>query len=672
MSQHHQNSTSEPTVLTLHPTPAGVQVCDAQGIPLLRDLCTRVTLSDGSHWDTHPAAWQASTRGWRAWATPGGIKRPVGDFRLGWHIEPIPTGLVFTSTLINTGPAPLNLRHLDVLAAQIRVPSGTSGKLLVRQTGYQSWSHASPLQNIEEQPPLPGGSIAGPWQPEAPADRFWSPWCTALHPPNAPCLVWGFLTALRALGCIGVSNAQAMLTCVARQYLENLAVGPGCSWESDPLLLLAGNEETKLLEIYARAAKAEAPESPPGTRPALEDPPSGWCSWYTRYEQVREADIFTTAAQLAQKKATIDVIVVDDGYQAAIGDWLTANAKFPSGMATVARQIAETGYRAGLWWAPFIAAENSATWREHPDWFLRDINGTPTLALFNWNTRCYALDLTHPAVLSHLRETTHHLVQTCGFSFLKLDFLYAGALPGHRHDRRRTSIQAYRQGLLAIRQAASPAFLLGCGAPLLPSVGLVDAMRVGPDVASQWSDPDPEHSAPALLNALRTTLARGWMHPHWWFNDPDCVFLSDTHLPANGDERQTHATAALLTGGLLIFSDPIEALHAWEWQMWATLQNAKCGGLYALSPNAQGLATRAWGHSRTDKLQRWLAYFNWSEQPQSATFQPTDWPDLPPGPWEIQSVWQNKTWHAVRSVSLGNIPPHGACLLSLRPSPADA
>ena len=70
-----------------------------------------------------------------------------------------------------------------------------------------------------------------------------------------------------------------------------------------------------------------------------------------------------------------------------------------------------------------------------------------------------------------------------GIDYFKIDFVYAGALAGRRHQDL-PPVEAYRRGLRLIREAIGPdAYLLGCGVPILPSIGLVDAMRVGPDIA---------------------------------------------------------------------------------------------------------------------------------------------------------------------------------------------
>ena len=48
-----------------------------------------------------------------------------------------------------------------------------------------------------------------------------------------------------------------------------------------------------------------------------------------------------------------------------------------------------------------------------------------------------------------------------------------------------------RAGYDAIRRGAGDdAFILGCGAPLGTCIGVVDGMRIGPDVAPSWDVPE--------------------------------------------------------------------------------------------------------------------------------------------------------------------------------------
>jgi alpha-galactosidase len=158
---------------------------------------------------------------------------------------------------------------------------------------------------------------------------------------------------------------------------------------------------------------------------------------------------------------------------------------------------------------------SSRTYRDHPDWLLVDELGKPVPAGFNWGERLYALDTTHPEVLNWLTDLVKQ-VRAWGYDYVKLDFLYAGALPGKRHvDTAPES--AYRQALKQIRLAlGEEAYFLTCGAPVIPSLGLCDAMRVGPDVASIWeSQRDAvllhNSTTPGTRNAIRTSLNRLWL-----------------------------------------------------------------------------------------------------------------------------------------------------------------
>ncbi len=141
-------------------------------------------------------------------------------------------------------------------------------------------------------------------------------------------------------------------------------------------------------------------------------------------------------------------------------------------MRALAEKIKSTGRRAGLWLAPLVAVKSSGLFREHPDWFLRDERGKAVSAGFNWGEQLYAVDTTHPAALEWLRGLMKE-VRGWGFDYLKLDFLYGGALPGKRYkDMPREA--AYRSGLEAMREAmGEDAYFLACGAPIIPSVGHV-------------------------------------------------------------------------------------------------------------------------------------------------------------------------------------------------------
>ncbi len=252
--------------------------------------------------------------------------------------------------------------------------------------------------------------------------------------------------------------------------------------------------------------------------------PRVWCSWYSVYTDISQDLLLNVLQELTD--FPFDVFQIDDGWQQNLGDW-QSNAKFPQGMTWLAEQIQKAGFTPGLWLAPLAVAPSSKLFQEHPEWLLRDSQGQPVLAGHNWGDRFYGLDTTLPAVHDWLYELIE-TVRSWGYSYLKLDFLYAGALPAQRHENVSPEA-ALRQGLEVIRQAAGNAYMLACGAPILPALGLADGLRIGPDVAPYWDNPERSEtlhdlSGPGTRNALRTSLHRLWLRP-LVDTDPDVAFF---------------------------------------------------------------------------------------------------------------------------------------------------
>lgn len=290
--------------------------------------------------------------------------------------------------------------------------------------------------------------------------------------------------------------------------------------------------------------------------------PKVWCSWYSYYSDISETVILENLAQL--QALPFDVFQLDDGWQQNMGDW-EANHKFPSGMATIALKAQAQGLTPGLWLAPFIARPSSSLFQNHPDWFLRDEQGELVLAGDNWGGY-YGLDVTLPAVQDWLRSLIQ-MVRSWGYRYLKLDFLFAAALPAKRFQEVPRE-DAYREALRLIREAAGDdIYILVCGAPILASLGLADGIRVGPDVAPYWDNPDRriylhDPTAPSGFTALRTSLHRLWLKP-LIHTDPDVAyFRSRYNLLSSAQIRllQDLATVAEFKAT----SDPIHWLDEGE------------------------------------------------------------------------------------------------------------
>jgi alpha-galactosidase len=202
-----------------------------------------------------------------------------------------------------------------------------------------------------------------------------------------------------------------------------------------------------------------------------------------------------------------------------------------------------------LWLAPLIAVKSSRVFHEHPDWFLRGEQGQFISAGFNWGEQLYALDTTQPAALEWLAQLIRQ-VRTWGFDYLKLDFLYAGALAGKRcHEMPREA--AYRNGLQVMRDAmGAEAFFLTCGAPIIPSMGLCDAIRVSTDVAAEWENHKDviylhNFTVPSTRNAIRTTIHRLWLDALVHL-DPDVTYFRSKECALTAQQKSLLQNLALI------------------------------------------------------------------------------------------------------------------------------
>ncbi len=466
---------------------------------------------------------------------------------------------VLRSHVINTTGQPLRVQAFHVMRATLPALKAGPADWRFYKHGWQSFSPALTLSVDDDDIP-PFSPVVDPATRPSGQGHLVSELVASLHEPaSGQTITAGFVSAADQFSQVWLEREGATLT--ATSYADGIEIASGAGLSSERAAIDITLDPLSALGRYGDALGREMH--------ALSWPhiPSGWCSWYHYFTGVTEDDIVANLERLAEQRdeLPLEYVQVDDGYQAGIGDWLSVNEKFPHGMAWLAGQIHERGFKAGLWLAPFLAGARSRLFAEHPAWLLRDETGGPVVAIQNWEQLCYALDCTHPEVIDWLEHVFRTVTDDWGYDYVKIDFIYAAALEGHRHDPRATRAQAYRRGLDTIRRAVGDRFVLGCGAPMGPSVGLVNGMRIGPDVAPSWH---PEArlgrrvslSLPAAANALRTAIARFWMHDRLWLSDPDCLLLRDSETDLTADEVRTLATVVAMSGGMVLDSDDLSRL----------------------------------------------------------------------------------------------------------------
>jgi alpha-galactosidase len=302
---------------------------------------------------------------------------------------------------------------------------------------------------------------------------------------------------------------------------------------------------------------------------------------------------------------------------------------------------------------------------------IRGEDGQPLVAWQHWGVDTYGLDLSHPEVREWLREIFRTIRHEWGYELFKVDFIFAGGLLGRRHNPQMTRAQAVRQGLEIIRQAiGEDAFLLGCGTPLGPSIGLVDAMRIGPDVAANWHPFWSDLTFPAAENALRNAVTRYFMHGALWLSDPDCLLVRTRDDESNMvlNEMRTMASIIGLCGGMVLSGDNLSSIRRGRLKYLKQVLPPYGRAAIALDlferemPGLLALPVETdWG--------QWLVVglVNWADRTTETTIELADL-EMPKGRYHVYNYWRRRYLGTVQDrLTIKRHQPHETVLLLIKP-----
>jgi alpha-galactosidase len=514
-------------------------------------------------------------------------------------------GLLCRSRLVNGGRAPVRVKEVIVFDLAHELPPETK----LYGEGFQMLSQTG--GTLGQPADLGDYTDARHYRMPAPEGARTVHALVTLSPPDEGHRLLAFTSCRRF-------NGQFYLRPGALQVVvdtEGLALGPGEAWELEELTFGSGPDREELLASLA----ARLRENHPPLLSATAAPPSGWCSWYCFGPDVTAAQVLANLDVIARTIPGLKYIQIDDGYQPAMGDWLETGGAFGGDVGGVLRQIRERGFEPAIWVAPFIAEKGSRLFRDHPDWFVTDVDGRPLpsdrVTFGGWRRGpWFALDGTHPDARRHLETVFRTMREQWGCTYFKLDANFWGAIHGGRfHDPEATRIQAYRRGMEAVRRGAGDGFLLGCNHPIWPSLGLVHGSRSSNDIKRTWA---------RVAGTARQNLLRNWQNARLWWNDPDAVVLMGD-LPEN--EFLFHATAVYATGGMLLSGDDLTAISP---QRMALLRK-----LYPPTGVPARFADDAF---RVGEValpgRRVFCLLNWSESPEAVSFSLL-------GPHRLREVW---------------------------------
>lgn len=370
--------------------------------------------------------------------------------------------------------------------------------------------------------------------------------------------VLGYLENTDALGLVlAARTGESEISFLAESvYAPPVTLRPGSSLRSNRFMLSTAANPYAALEQYADAMGALQNAR---TRSIV----NGWCSWFYTLAEVSEDEVLrnTEFAACHLRPFGLEYVQLDEGYQRSHGDW-EGNARFPHGMRWLAERIREHGLKPALWISPYVIADDTDVFRQHPDWLVRRRDGS-LQRIGNWEhesspgalaevVKRYCLDVTHPDAAAWLRSLFATIAHDWGYEMIKLDFMAWSVLAAERfHDPTTPSAAVYRKGLEIMRAGAGDrCHILDCG-PGNTTVGLIDSLRVEADINYGYAEAawkqyfeDPACSAAAAAK-------RYYFHRRTWANDVDHACL-DLLPPA---QAQAAATLVALSGGNMISGD---------------------------------------------------------------------------------------------------------------------
>jgi hypothetical protein len=368
----------------------------------------------------------------------------------------------------------------------------------------------------------------------------------------------GFVDNLSGLGQWLISKtAEGELSLMAESvFAPGFTLKPNHKIGSNRLMLNVAPNPYTALETYAGVVGSI-------NHARTKSIVNGWCNWFYTYDQISEDEVIRNVEFASQnlKSFGMEYIQIDEGFQRAHGDW-EGNDRFPHGMKWLADQIKSRGLKPGLWISPYVVSESTELFRNNPEWFLKNPDGSlkrvgpwpseDTDWARSEKPKRYGLDITHPEAAKWLYDLIDTIVNRWGYEMIKIDFVAWSIMSAdHFYDPSVTPAQAYRKGFEIMRSAAGDqCHILDCG-PGPVSVGLTDSMRIELDqnygyAKDVWKQYFPESSSSAPASAKRY-----YWHKRTWINDADHVCIN--LLPFA--QAQAVATLIALSGGNMISGD---------------------------------------------------------------------------------------------------------------------
>jgi alpha-galactosidase len=209
--------------------------------------------------------------------------------------------------------------------------------------------------------------------------------------------------------------------------------------------------------------------------------------------------------------------------------------------------------------------------------------------------------------------------------------------------------------MAAIQKGAGTSFILGCNAPIWPSLGLVDGMRTSGDINNDWK---------SIKGCGLENLSRAWQNGKLWWNDPDCILLTENtqknirhNLPPKDptltkNEFKLHVASIRASGGMVLSGDEMPQIQPNRFKVLAKLLTPTGKAMHFDRP---GFPI---GRVTLNPNQEEVALFNWDDTPLTRSF-------ATEAGSTITDFWTGESKKAEGTTATYEIPPRSAVLLEI-------
>jgi len=458
-----------------------------------------------------------------------------------------------------------------------------------------------------------------------------------------------------------ITTSGEALTISARSMLGHVRLDSGETLRSETFLVAPATDLWRAQVAWANEiAERYGGLSISGSR-------VGWSDWQYYRREVRQSDVQENLAVLAARDWGVKYLLIDDGYQHSMSDWLEPGERWPGGADAMAARIREAGLSPGLWIAPLTASEHGRLPGQHPDWLVKGADGRPLESRSHMGI-VYAIDYSRDEPLEWLRGLVSVLMKDWGVEWVKLDGPILRYYDGARFsDPGMTAVQVIRRALSAVKEAAGDAVVEGEGY-YGPSVGMVHTQRVTQDVQTAW---------PRMRHTTYTNMMSCFLHGRLWTNNPDAFILRDTPSPfchwdgaepvLAGDELEHSITALAMTGGVVMLTDRMRGLSPARAALVKSFVPPHDCSAEPVRFAPGEWSPAVWRLRLERDFENWwaIAAFNWTDE--TVPFE-LDLPEATgeAGEWHVFDYWQRRYLGLTGRVADGVVRPHGVRLVAAR------